>query len=205
MFVDDEGDISRTWIGANEAATHIKSHFFDRHAAQKCLVQRAAASLIATRCRRMKFVARRPNAYRPDRDNCAISHEFWERFEINNLRSVENWIAGDFGLSYGDVNTLIFGAEFCFEDVQSIIPQKRPAVAGIGDKPAQPDRGSPLSEADAKRFASAIISGWPDASQDWAHEKALLFFPDRAISRDKFRAIFRAIQGPKNRGKPTKM
>lgn len=62
----------------------------------------------------------------------------------------------------------------------------------------------PLSEADAEKFARAIIAGWPQASQDWAHEKLGHFFPDHTMGRENFRRIFRAIQGHKPRGKPPK-
>ncbi|AVA13591.1 hypothetical protein C3E99_06810 [Sphingopyxis sp. MG] len=73
-----------------------------------------------------------------------------------------------------------------------------------GEPREQKPPSSPLSDAEARRFAAAIVAGWPEASQDWAHEKAQLFFPDKSISRDNFRVIFRAIQGPKTPGKTKK-
>lgn len=208
MFVDDDGDTSRTWIAAAEAVLMLKEHFGTNVDTQSRLIHRAAASMIATRCVRMKFGTHDAYRHVPERDNCFVSHEFWEAFEEYGLRATEDWVAGDFGVYKDRAVTSIFGVEFCAEDVQKIVPRFRSSndasvtneVASVG----QIDRSSPLSEADAQRFAKAIIAGWPEASQDWAHEKALLFFPDRTISRDNFRAIFRAIQGPKNRGKPRK-
>lgn len=61
-----------------------------------------------------------------------------------------------------------------------------------------------LAKSEAERFCRALIAGWPDASQDFAHGKAQLFFPDHKVPRDWFRGILRSIQGPKKPGKPGK-
>lgn len=58
-----------------------------------------------------------------------------------------------------------------------------------------------LSKSDAERFCRAILAGWPEAGQDFAHAKAILFFPDRRIPRDWFRRILRSIRGPTKPGK----
>lgn len=62
----------------------------------------------------------------------------------------------------------------------------------------------PLSTAEAERFCRAILLGWPDCSQDFAHEKAVLFYPENKVSRDWFRSILRSIRGHTKPGKKPK-
>lgn len=87
-------------------------------------------------------------------------------------------------------------------DLPSLAGPEPEAKAPPNDQSA--DTKKPLPTAEAERFAKAVIAGWPQATQDWAHRKAALFFPDQTIGREQFRHIFRAIQGPKTRGKPPK-
>jgi len=79
---------------------------------------------------------------------------------------------------------------------------------GGGEPPAKPaaqvpkaDERKPPASAELKRFCRAVLSEWPDASEDWLREKAVLFFPDNRIRRDPFREILREIRGPVKRGK----
>lgn len=96
-----------------------------------------------------------------------------------------------------------FGIRFNPEGVSAVLRD-----SGVGLSVAESSEThkpkKPLSHADAETFAKAIIAGWPQASQDWAHEKLALFYPDHTIGREAFRRIFRAIQGPKTRGKAAK-
>jgi hypothetical protein len=82
----------------------------------------------------------------------------------------------------------------------------RPIFTEDGGQVRQEDAGElpQLSKADAERFCKAILAGWPDAGQDFAHEKAVMFFPDRKVPRDWFRSILRSIRGPTKRGKKPK-
>ena len=62
-----------------------------------------------------------------------------------------------------------------------------------------------LSRADAERFCRAILAGWGnEVKQDWAFDKAVLFFPDKKVRRDAFRSILRSIRGPMKPGKRPK-
>jgi hypothetical protein len=61
-------------------------------------------------------------------------------------------------------------------------------------------RGSDLSRDEAERFSRAILAGWPGSTRAFAHEKALLFFPEHKVPRDWFYDIFSLIRGPKNPG-----
>tara|TARA_R110000868_G_scaffold34144_3_gene123438 strand:- start:4159 stop:4875 length:717 start_codon:yes stop_codon:yes gene_type:complete len=76
--------------------------------------------------------------------------------------------------------------------------------------PTEPDDLSAASKrdlpkTDAERFSKAIIAGWPDATEPFAHQKAVLFFPDNKVPRDWFLSIFRLIRGPKSRGRQPKI
>lgn len=71
--------------------------------------------------------------------------------------------------------------------------------------PAAADNRSQLARAEAERFCHAILAGWPDATQDFAHDKAVLFFPDRRVPRDWFRSILRSIRGSTKPGKKPKV
>ena len=60
----------------------------------------------------------------------------------------------------------------------------------------------PASKADIERFCRGILAGWgQDVTQDWAYEKAVLFFADKKVARDAFRSILRSIRGPMKPGK----
>ncbi len=65
-------------------------------------------------------------------------------------------------------------------------------------------RDREISTDEANRFSKAVIAGWPEATETFAHTKALAFFPDSKVTREWFLGIFRLIRGPKNRGKPPK-
>lgn len=67
------------------------------------------------------------------------------------------------------------------------------------------DNRSQLPEAEAMRFCRGIVAGWPEATQDWAYEKALLFYSDHKFARDWFRSIFRSIRGPMKPGRRGKI
>ena len=75
-----------------------------------------------------------------------------------------------------------------------------PGVIGDSLAPKLPA----LKEDDAKRFSRAILSEWPDSTQDFAFEKAALFFNENSVPRDWFRSVFRSIRGPVSRGKKAK-
>jgi hypothetical protein len=66
--------------------------------------------------------------------------------------------------------------------------------------PGPPKDRADLSEAEAERFCRAMLEGWPNAGQDFAHDKAVLFFPDSKVPRDWFRSIFRSTRGPTKPG-----
>jgi hypothetical protein len=83
--------------------------------------------------------------------------------------------------------------------VDSISTLEEPKVG-----PELQDSRSPIAQAEAERFCRAILAGWPDANQDWAYEKAQLFYPEKKIARDRFRSILRSIRGPVKRGKKAK-
>lgn len=76
--------------------------------------------------------------------------------------------------------------------------------------PAKPDapqsiaRRNDISIDDAKRFSTAVIAGWPTATEKFAHAKALAFFPENKVPREWFLGIFRSIRGHKNPGVPPK-
>lgn len=80
-----------------------------------------------------------------------------------------------------------------------ILELEAPAKAPTQGAPA------PISKAEAERFCRAILAGWPDAGQDWAYEKAQLFFPDHKVARDFFRSILRSIRGSTRPGKKPKI
>jgi len=73
-------------------------------------------------------------------------------------------------------------------------------------KPASPttDRDKEISTDEATCFSRAVLAGWPDATEAFAHAKALAFFPENKVPREWFLSIFRSIRGPKNRGKSPK-
>ena len=77
-----------------------------------------------------------------------------------------------------------------------------PEIADESDEgePLKPERDKEISKDDATRFSRAVLAGWPDATEKFAHEKALAFFPNRKVPRDWFLRIFRSIRGPKSRG-----
>lgn len=115
------------------------------------------------------------------------------------------WNAGDVTLydrsgqpyaSYHDVR-------FHPRDFAALVPPEARQTEPEARQPRMDDRPS-LSQDDAERFSRAILCGWPQSTEDFAHKKAVLFFPDHKISRDWFRVIFRAIRGPKSRGKQRK-
>lgn len=64
------------------------------------------------------------------------------------------------------------------------------------------DERPPLAKVEYERFCRAIIAGWGnEVTQDWAYEKAVLFFADKRVARDNFRSILRSIRGPMKPGK----
>lgn len=73
--------------------------------------------------------------------------------------------------------------------------------------PIEKAKSSPspnLPKADAEKFCLAIVAGWPEANQDWAWDKAKLFFPENEIPRDWFRSILRSKRPEKKRGRQPK-
>lgn len=80
-------------------------------------------------------------------------------------------------------------------------PPEDHAPEAAKTKLALPEELPPLSKAEAERFCKAIVVGWPEATQDWAYEKAQLFFPGNKVTRDRFRSILRSIRGPMKPGK----
>jgi hypothetical protein len=79
-------------------------------------------------------------------------------------------------------------------------PKQEKIASPKGDE----QRISTLSKIEAEKFCRAILAGWPDTTEENAHAKSLLFFPDKKVPRDWFRPIFRAIRGPKKRGPAAK-
>jgi hypothetical protein len=116
------------------------------------------------------------------------------------------WNAGQFTVLEHPHEWNLFGIRFDPDDIAALITEQGfEAVTAEQSEPGKPQRVRDLAESEVSAFCRAIVAGWPDASQDWAHEKALLFYPEHKVPRDWFRSIFRAIQGPKNPGKRPKM
>jgi hypothetical protein len=115
---------------------------------------------------------------------------------------------------YGDtVASRFFDVRFdpaSFNGKVIILKPEAPAIAVRQLAAAQAgssivdNRAVPLSRGDAEKFSRAILAGWPEATEELAYTKALLFFPDNRIPRDWLRGIFRVIRGPKKRGPPPK-
>jgi len=150
-----------------------------------------------------------------------ISRELWAEFsdEGNSLfwergLAVITVFFGD-GSGYGGYShTFRFfdvrfdPRSFSGRPISAPEPPVQAAPSLTAQATADPQRAEPrtadLSTADAERFCRAILGGWPDATQDFAHEKALLFFPDNRVPRDWFRSILRSIRGHKNPGRQPK-
>ena len=114
------------------------------------------------------------------------SEDFWETGYFHIVVPDNEYGSGEQGTFE------LFGVRFGFSS--------KPGAAALKlDDPVKP--GSTLSKAEAENFCRAIVAGWPDASQDWAHAKAVLFYPDKSIPRDWFRSILRSIRGHRNPGK----
>lgn len=197
MFVEDDGDTSRTWIAAAEAVSLIRDHFEGSTATQTCLIQRAAASLIGTRCKRMKIVARDYRQARPDRDDCAISHEFWEKFEIYNLRSTENWVAGDFGVHISSTNVLVFGVQFCRAEVEGIVATTQLQVINESGQTQRQKPTKPLPGAWLDQWANLFTAANPGASESAARIAVDAMFPSHHVTRAELRRVL--PQRPKGR------
>lgn len=197
MFVQDDGDPAHTWISAANAVNLIRDHFEGSTATQTCLIQRAAASLIGTRCKRMKIVARDYRQSRPDKDNCSISHEFWEKFEIYNLRSTENWIAGDFGVHISSTNVLVFGVQFCREQVEEIIATAQLEIMNESSLPQRQKPSKPLPSAWLDQWANLFTAANPSASESIARIAVDAMFPSHHVTRTELRRVL--PQRPKGR------
>lgn len=132
----------------------------------------------------------------------------WQRADQNDM--FRFWKKGD--LVVNDVRDgVIHGGKQRYFDVR-FDPQ-----TFSGRPPQMPDdhadenlssvvveRGKEISTDEAQRFSSAIIAGWPEATEVFAHAKALAFFSENKVPREWFLGIFRSIRGPKNRGKQPK-
>lgn len=83
-------------------------------------------------------------------------------------------------------------------------PPPEPDDGAEAAAPAAVERGKEISTEEAKRFSVAILAGWPDATESFAHAKALAFYSQNKVPREWFLGIFRSIRGPKSRGKQPK-
>lgn len=93
------------------------------------------------------------------------------------------------------------GVEMLRQQLNGEVPDVPVTSPEVAEKPIPKAQ---LSQADAKRFLRAILSEWPDQSEDWLREKATLFFANYRIPRDWFRGILRELRGSKKPGRPRK-
>ena len=141
-----------------------------------------------------------------------LKHEFWRDY-WSPTSDHDFWKTGDIEIrggrvtGYGDdrVKVSFFGVKFDPDAIRAMLPATGESTLPTPQREiAVEDRQRQLASGDAEKFSRAILAGWPDATEEWAREKALLFYPEHKIPRDWFRDIFRAIRGPKKRGKQPK-
>ena len=116
---------------------------------------------------------------------------------------LEAWIPkGDRDYSLPDIGNWlrIYGVRFWAPDIN----EQPDSQVSAALNPADQDERAQLPKPEAERFCRAILTEWPQATQDWAFEKAQLFFPDHKFARDWFRLILRSIRGHTKRGKKPK-
>ena len=187
------------WLSPAKALELFYRHDWRWDTAVKAIGTRIQNGLVATITRHIVY----PNGEKDD--YIMLKQEAWAKY-WHPTASHDFWKTGDVQLrdsGYGDdKRASLFGVKFDPAGIRAMLP-----LSG-DDQPEQTETQKselkPLPKAEAEKFARAILSEWPQASQDWAHEKAMLFFPEHTMSRAQFRIIFRAIQGPKNRGKSPK-
>lgn len=139
----------------------------------------------------------------------AVPSDFWADITIDTLDPL--WTQGDYEdltrRRHGNEAMIVAGL---FET--RISPE--PLVAWLNPRPIEeppvpaaaadaiPRRE--LSRSEAERFSRSILTGWPESTEDFAHSKAVLFFPNHNVPRDWFLKTFRVIRGPRKRGKQPK-
>jgi hypothetical protein len=144
------------------------------------------------------------------RSYAEIGERIWGHWDP--LENYDFWRTGDLQIyragvtGYGDQTVLasLFGVRFEPAGIAALLPAGS-VVATARDEPASARSKAlprtPLSKTEAERFCRAIIAGWPDATQDWAHAKALLFYPENDVPRDWFRSILRSMRPEKRPGR----
>ena len=173
------------------------------------VIRSIAQYVVDAKSARREF-QRLPDTYWRGFAPLADSH-FWDTGDRSIWRRVvvsssQAWM----GRSTDQVrDAALYGVRFDPAPIRALLQiatptQEMPSAEQSAKAVAAIERGAPLSRAEAEKFSKAILHGWPGATEEWVYEKALLFFPDRRVARDPFRVIFRAIRGPKKRGKQPK-
>lgn len=119
-------------------------------------------------------------------------NDFWETGYLHVT------IPSNVGQTMWNGQVELFGVRFSRVNLPG---RQDEAPEEIGSEVTRPQ----ASRADLEKFCRAMLSEWPDMTQDVAYEKAQLFYPDKRIARDNFRSILRSIRGDTKPGKKPKM
>jgi hypothetical protein len=98
FYIDDNAEEGAEWMDASSAVALVHEHLKGSpDDAKAFIIRRAGASRVRSSCSLMRIEKRGgTDAGVVQRENCLVSHEFWEQFEPAGARSLTEWLAGDF-------------------------------------------------------------------------------------------------------------
>jgi hypothetical protein len=197
-----EQSFNREWLTPEEALGLLRPVYFEVGTRRRWIMARLKTSQIIA-------VARTAAWSGQTRQFTPVGQGLWG--QCDEWGDNHFWDTGDISLYTRDHRVRFLDVRFDPESFsgkppKNLLPtfQSQPPEEPQASQSSISDDRPHLSRADAERFCRAILTGWPDVTQDFAHEKATLFFPDKRVPRDRFRSILRSIRGATKPGKKAK-
>ena len=194
-----EEDFNFKWVIPKHAWDELKAIISQESARQRYLMDRLKSGLIIAYARDHECGSRRFRF-------SVIPPHFWG--QCGRWGDDHFWATGDQTFEFpGESTHRFLDIRFPPDWFAGSPDIEHPGTAS-GESPSEQsdDDRPPLSRADAEKFCKAVLAGWGDSvTQDWAFDKAVLFFPEKKVTRDAFRSILRSIRGPMKPGKRGKI
>lgn len=115
------------WIVAKDTLALVCRSYRSRQDAIEFLLRRAAAGRVRSRCDQIYVINTEHSEVEKTKKNCAVSSEFWKKFENRAFRTMDDWIAGDFGIRVegrdDELKVRLLGTKFSRTDLLAELPK----------------------------------------------------------------------------------